>query len=101
MASSATTAERGSRRRVLSRGKSPSEGRHRTLRRGPEAFAGLIEGVAFGERMGFEPRGGPREMHPAKCATCQKDIQVPFKPTEGRPVYCNEHYVRKEGPRRF
>lgn len=60
--------------------------------------------MAFGgERRGGPGFGGPREMHPAKCTTCGKDIQVPFKPTEGRPVYCQEHYQPRGGPggRRF
>ncbi|MGI0041081.1 MAG: CxxC-x17-CxxC domain-containing protein, partial [Nitrosopumilaceae archaeon] len=28
-----------------------------------------------------------RQMHPATYADCKKETQVPFKPTEGRPVY--------------
>lgn len=39
-------------------------------------------------------------MHNAKCSDCGKDIQVPFKPTEGRPVYCREHYEQHR-PQRF
>lgn len=53
----------------------------------------------FGGGGGRGP-GGPREMHQAKCSTCGKEFTVPFKPTEGRPVYCQEHYQPK-GPRRF
>ncbi len=37
---------------------------------------------------------GPRKMYPAKCADCGKDTQVPFEPTEGRPVYCSEDYPK-------
>jgi len=44
--------------------------------------------------------GGPREMFDAKCSECGKDTKVPFKPTEGRPVYCQEHY-EKHRPQRF
>ena len=33
-----------------------------------------------------------REMHPAVCATCGKDTQVPFEPRNGRPVYCSDCY---------
>ena len=32
----------------------------------------------------------PREMHKAICADCSNETEVPFKPTEGRPVYCRE-----------
>jgi len=50
--------------------------------------------------MGFRDRGGggfnrgPREMHPTKCSDCGKDCEVPFKPTEGRPVYCQECFPK-------
>lgn len=40
-------------------------------------------------------------MHPAKCAECGADTQVPFKPTEGRPVYCRDCYQKRRPPRRF
>jgi len=39
---------------------------------------------------------GPREMHKAVCAECGKECEVPFKPTEGRPVYCKECYAKKK-----
>ena len=31
-----------------------------------------------------------REMHDAICAKCGKETQVPFKPSQDRPVYCRE-----------
>ena len=33
---------------------------------------------------------GPREMHDATCSTCGQSCKVPFRPKEGRPVYCQE-----------
>lgn len=33
---------------------------------------------------------GPREMHPAVCAQCGKQTQVPFQPRGDRPVYCSD-----------
>ncbi len=39
------------------------------------------------QRGGF---GGPREMHPAVCAQCGIDTQVPFRPRGDRPVYCSD-----------
>lgn len=33
---------------------------------------------------------GPREMYPAVCSDCGVETQVPFKPIEGRPVYCRD-----------
>ena len=47
------------------------------------------------QRSGFE-----REMHKAVCADCGKDCEVPFKPIEGRKIYCRDCY-RKHKPRRF
>jgi CxxC-x17-CxxC domain-containing protein len=54
---------------------------------------------------GFRPRGGgfrgnsgPKEMHKATCAECGQECEVPFKPTEGRPVFCKECFRNK---RRF
>ena len=48
----------------------------------------------------FEGRGprrdfGPREMHKATCAECKKECEVPFKPTEGRDVYCKECFAKR------
>lgn len=40
--------------------------------------------------------GGPREMHKATCSECGKECEVPFKPREGKPVYCRECYSKKK-----
>jgi len=37
---------------------------------------------------------GPRTMHKAVCAECKQDCEVPFKPAEGKPVYCKECYAK-------
>ncbi|MCK4437513.1 hypothetical protein KAV47_00440 [Candidatus Bathyarchaeota archaeon] len=39
-------------------------------------------------------------MHKAICSDCGKECEVPFKPTEGRPVYCQECYAKHRPPRR-
>jgi CxxC-x17-CxxC domain-containing protein len=52
--------------------------------------------------MGFNDKsfGGPaRTMFKAKCSECGKDCEVPFKPTQGRPIYCKECF--KKQPKRF
>lgn len=36
-----------------------------------------------------------RQMFDAVCAQCNKPCQVPFKPTEGRPVFCLECWKAK------
>lgn len=38
----------------------------------------------------------PREMHKAVCSECKQECEVPFKPTEGKPVYCKECYAKKK-----
>lgn len=47
---------------------------------------------------GFRRDFGPREMHKATCSECGKECEVPFKPQEGKPVYCKECYAKR---RRF
>ncbi|MDR3565963.1 MAG: zinc-ribbon domain containing protein [Negativicutes bacterium] len=49
---------------------------------------------------GYNSRGGggggyqQREMHPATCAECGKETQVPFRPSGDRPVYCSDCFSR-------
>ncbi len=57
--------------------------------------------------MRYERQGGgrrfdsrPREMHKAVCSDCGIETEVPFKPTEGKPVYCRECYQKHRPPRR-
>jgi CxxC-x17-CxxC domain-containing protein len=38
---------------------------------------------------------GRREMTEVVCSSCSQTTQVPFKPTEGRPVYCSDCYTRE------
>jgi len=38
--------------------------------------------------------GGRREMHPAICAACGAETQVPFLPRGDRPVYCSNCFDR-------
>ncbi|MFC1920038.1 CxxC-x17-CxxC domain-containing protein [Chloroflexota bacterium] len=35
-----------------------------------------------------------QEMFPATCASCGKDTRVPFRPRNGRSVYCSSCYSR-------
>jgi CxxC-x17-CxxC domain-containing protein len=39
-------------------------------------------------------RGGDREMHDVNCTKCGKGTQVPFRPTAGRDVLCNDCFRR-------
>lgn len=44
-------------------------------------------------RGNFSRNTGPREMHKTVCSKCGKECEVPFKPVEGRPVYCKDCYI--------
>jgi hypothetical protein len=41
----------------------------------------------------------PREMYKAICSDCGIETEVPFKPIEGRPVYCRECLPKHRTPR--
>jgi len=43
------------------------------------------------------PRFEDRQMHDAVCATCGKNCQVPFRPTAGKPIYCEGCFDRGGG----
>ena len=56
---------------------------------------------SFGNQRGFGFRKNnfssePREMHKAVCAKCGKNCEVPFKPTEGRSVFCKECHIKEK-----
>lgn len=67
-----------------------------------------------GDRGGFRPRPsfndrgrsggfsrGPVEMYQAVCDNCGKECQVPFRPTQGKPVFCSDCFRnQKEGSER-
>ena len=61
--------------------------------------------MAFGGRRGGGGGGGfdrgPREMHKTVCSDCQKECEVPFKPVEGREVWCRDCLPNHKQPRRF
>jgi CxxC-x17-CxxC domain-containing protein len=44
---------------------------------------------------GFGFGRGEREMFPATCAACGAETQVPFKPSNDRPVYCRDCYSKR------
>ena len=51
-------------------------------------------GGGFGRGGGGGGYGGPREMHKAVCSDCGQECEVPFKPSEGRPVYCRDCFPK-------
>lgn len=38
-----------------------------------------------------------RVMYEDTCASCGKIAKVPFKPKEGRPVYCSDCFAKMKG----
>lgn len=40
---------------------------------------------------------GPREMFSATCSSCGKEARVPFRPTNGKPVYCSDCFRTVRG----
>lgn len=59
-------------------------------------------GGGFGRRdhnRGFN-RGGDRPaMYKVVCDACHKDCEVPFKPSNDKPIYCNECFAKQGGSR--
>lgn len=54
-------------------------------------------GSGYGGSRGYS--SGPREMHPAVCDSCGKQTEVPFVPTQGKPVYCRECFAAQRPAR--
>ncbi|MEO7117902.1 MAG: CxxC-x17-CxxC domain-containing protein, partial [Candidatus Limnocylindrales bacterium] len=51
-------------------------------------------GYGGGGGGGFRERG-PREMFEATCSECGNTAMVPFRPTSGKPVYCNDCFAKR------
>ncbi len=49
-------------------------------------------GGGYGQRS-----SGPREMFAATCSSCGKEAKVPFRPTNGKPVYCSDCFRAQRG----
>lgn len=58
-----------------------------------KANGGGNSGGGHNDRYGGGGGRPQREMHDAVCANCGKVAQVPFRPTEGRPVYCSDCFT--------
>ncbi|CAN5751426.1 zinc-ribbon domain containing protein [soil metagenome] len=51
-------------------------------------------GYGGGAGGGFRERR-PREMFEATCSNCGKTANVPFRPTSGKPVYCDDCFSQR------
>ena len=82
-----------------SRGFTNEPGRCPNCRAARKAERGESSGYSSG---GYSAGGGGydrprREMHPAVCANCGAETQVPFVPRGDRPVYCSNCYDQVRG----
>ena len=53
-------------------------------------------GRGGGFNRGFRDNFEPRKMHKAVCSECKKECEVPFKPTEGKEVFCKECFAKRK-----
>ena len=44
--------------------------------------------------------GESREMHKATCSECKNECEVPFKPSNDRPIYCKECFAKRKNDNR-
>jgi len=62
-------------------------------------FGGRDRGIGGGRDRGSfggrDRRTERHEMHEAVCDKCGKDCEVPFRPTEGKPIYCDDCFKSK------
>ncbi|OIO45609.1 hypothetical protein COU05_00050 [bacterium (Candidatus Gribaldobacteria) CG10_big_fil_rev_8_21_14_0_10_37_21] len=54
-------------------------------------------GDRSGDRRGGFGGSGGGMMHQAICDECGKSCEVPFRPTQGKPIYCNACFRSKRG----
>jgi CxxC-x17-CxxC domain-containing protein len=54
-------------------------------------------GYGGGSRGGYS--SGPRQMYPAVCSACGKETEVPFQPSNDKPVYCRECFQERRPAR--
>jgi CxxC-x17-CxxC domain-containing protein len=52
-------------------------------------------GGGYGGGGSYGGSRAPREMHPATCAQCGKETEVPFRPSGDRPVYCSDCFSKR------
>lgn len=76
-------------------------GRDNRGSRGGDRGGFAPRGRSFGGGRGFDrpQRGGDREMFKATCSNCGKECEVPFRPTNGKPVYCSDCFEKMGGRR--
>lgn len=75
--------------------------RCRSCRAQRKASMGGGDSSSMGGGGGYGAAGGgfrerrPREMFEATCSNCGKPAMVPFRPTSGKPVFCDDCFSRR------
>ncbi len=75
------------------------------VKRGPKTFGGAGRKPAFGSRTGkpsfakktwgnSRDSDGPVTLFKATCSKCGDSCEVPFKPINGKPVFCRNCFVK-------
>ncbi len=75
------------------------------VKRGPKTFGGAGRKPAFGARPGkpsfakktwgnSRDSDGPVTLFKASCSKCGDSCEVPFKPINGKPVFCRNCFVK-------
>ena len=77
--------------------KEPEESIQDSLEEGEDsqvvsAEEGTSEAAPEAQAGGTDDRG--RTLYNVKCSNCGKDTQVPFQPSQGRPVYCRDCFMK-------
>lgn len=62
---------------------------------GGSSYGGYSAGGAYSA--GGYDRSAPREMFDATCSSCGREARVPFRPTNGKPVYCSDCFRAQRG----
>lgn len=50
-----------------------------------------------GSSDGYRGDGQKPQMHAAVCSECDRDCQVPFRPSGGNPVFCSNCFKKQDG----
>ena len=72
---------------------------NRSRNGGSDRGGGFRQGDRAGGRPRFNDRGdrGPVEMHKAICDNCRRECEVPFRPTQGKPIFCSNCFENQRG----
>ncbi len=54
-------------------------------------------GGNFGKRKFAGRNSGRSQMHDAVCDSCNRDCQVPFRPTGNKPIFCSNCFEKQGG----